>query len=233
MSKENSGPKHVAIIMDGNGRWAKARGRPRLDGHRAGLDAARGVAEAALEGTIEALTLYAFSQDNWDRPKQEVDGIFELLLESIDQSFSKLTESGAVIRFIGERESLPQSLQKSIATLEAQVNPASKLFLQIALNYSGRWDIVQAAQKASQLYGNITAKTLEQNLSTYGIPPLDLLIRTGGEERLSDYLLWQAAYAELYFTSKLWPDFAREDLYQALNAYSVRERRFGKTSEQL
>ncbi|MDK2784249.1 MAG: undecaprenyl diphosphate synthase [Bacillota bacterium] len=227
-------PEHVAIIMDGNGRWAQARGLPRIMGHRAGMEAVRRVVQSAPGLGIKYLTLFAFSTENWRRPRLEVEGLFALLREYVEKETSDLKAQGVRVRFLGERENLPQAAKKVIERCEAETAGCTRLMLNIALNYGGRAEIVRAARAlasraaAGQLEPDaITAEVLAAELYTRGMPDPDLLIRTSGEMRLSNFLLWQLAYTELYFTDVLWPDFTQDDLAQALAAYRKRERRFG------
>lgn len=228
------GPEHVAIIMDGNGRWAEARGLPRIMGHRAGMEAVRRVVRAAPSLGIKYLTLFAFSTENWRRPRLEVEGLFALLREYVEKETDDLKAQGVRVRFLGERENLPQTAGKVIERCEAETEGCTRLTLNIALNYGGRAEIVRAARALAfraaggELEPNdITAEVFAGELFTRGMPDPDLLIRTSGEMRLSNFLLWQLAYTELYFTDVLWPDFTQDHLAQAVAAYRKRERRFG------
>lgn len=227
-------PQHVAIIMDGNGRWAKKRGRPRLFGHRAGLETVRRIVKAAPNYGIKYLTLYAFSTENWRRPRLEVEGLFTLLQEYVDKETTELVKQGVRVRFFGNREGLPPEAVKVMAHCEQQTSAGKRLNLGIALNYGGRGEIVRAVQALAARVetgelkaADITEADLESHLFTHGLPDPDLLIRTSGEQRLSNFLLWQLAYSEIYVTSVLWPDFTEEDLTEALSSYRQRERRFG------
>lgn len=230
-------PQHVAIIMDGNGRWAKGRGRERLFGHRHGVEAVREVVETAAEAGVRYLTIYAFSTENWGRPTDEVDGIMELIASAILSELDTLTEAGIRMRFIGDLASLPIALQESIRTTETAVIPEDKLrmTLNVALNYSSRWEITEAVRKIGSLIHNgsltpeeVTQELISDHLTTRGTPDPELLIRTSGEQRLSNFLLWQLSYTELYFTDTLWPEFGREQLLAALREYGRRDRRFGR-----
>jgi undecaprenyl diphosphate synthase len=234
VSSSNANPKHVAIIMDGNGRWAQKRGWPRLYGHRAGLEAVRRLVRWAPKHGIEYLTLFAFSTENWRRPRFEVEGLFALLQEYVEQETAELIEQGVRVCFLGEREGLPATAARVASRCEKETAAGSRLHLNIALNYGGRREILQAVQKlaAKVEVGKLRAADLkaadfEAHLFTQGLPDPDLLIRTSGENRLSNFLLWQLAYTELYFTPVLWPDFSEEDLTVALSDYRQRERRFG------
>lgn len=233
-------PQHVAIIMDGNGRWAKQRGLPRTDGHIQGQEALRATLRAATELGIRYLSVYAFSTENWSRPQEEVDALMELLVRAIHAETPELMKEGVRIRAIGDLSRLPakaqQALQECITLTEAN----DRTTLVLALSYSSRDELVRATrQLARQVQQGllqpeeITEEFLSASLDTADLPEPDLLIRTGGEERISNFLLWQIAYAELFFSSTYWPDFGREALLEAIEAYSARERRFGKTSEQI
>ncbi len=232
-------PRHIAITMDGNGRWAAARGLTRAAGHKAGLDPVRMCIEECSRRDIEALTLFAFSSENWRRPADEVGSLMNLFVEALDREIAELHSKGVRIRFIGDRRSLAVRLQARIAAAEQRTAANPGLQLQIAMSYGGRWDIVQAAQQLAQhvASGALAAADIDETrfaarLALAGVPEADLLIRTGGEQRLSNFLLWDSAYAELYFTPVLWPEFAPRDLEQALAFFAGRERRFGRTSAQ-
>lgn len=236
----NKLPQHVAIIMDGNGRWAKEKGKMRAFGHQSGVLSVRDTVEGAVKAGIPYITLYAFSTENWSRPKLEVYALMELLVSTINRETKTLMDHGVKLNAIGDLQSLPgkcyRQLQETIKT--TSVNNSCTLTL--ALSYSSRWEITQAARslaadvKEGKLNPeDITEEAFAGRLNTAGIPDPELMIRTSGEFRISNYLLWQLAYAELYFTPKLWPDFRREDLYEAVIDFQKRERRFGKTSEQL
>jgi undecaprenyl diphosphate synthase len=233
-------PLHIAIIMDGNGRWAKQKGMLRVLGHKNGVTAVRETAETAAELGIKYLTLYAFSTENWNRPRLEVDTLMELLVSTINKEKETLRKNNIRLLAIGDLEQLPASCRNELAEAIQDTQHHTGLSLVIALSYSSRWEITEAVRKISQKVlrgemqpGEITEKTVSQNLCTAAYPDPELLIRTSGEYRISNYLLWQIAYAELYFTPKLWPDFRKEDLYEAIINYQQRERRFGKVSEQL
>lgn len=233
-------PSHVAIIMDGNGRWAKQKGKPRIFGHQNGANAVRATIEAATEIGIQYLTLYAFSAENWKRPKMEIEALMALLINTIDNELDKLIENSIKLKVIGNTSLLPESVQKKLNVAVDKTSNGNKMTLIIALSYSARWEIAEAAKNlAKDIVQNgiepdsITSENFTNYLNTAGIPDPELLIRTSGEFRLSNFLLWQIAYTELYFSDILWPDFGKEDFYQAILNYQCRERRFGKTSEQL
>lgn len=233
-------PKHVAIIMDGNGRWAKGKGKLRVFGHHNGVLSVRDVVEGAGELGVEYLTLYTFSAENWNRPSFEVTAIMELLVSTINKEIKQLMKNNVKLNAIGDLEMLPKKCSKELLGAIEKTSANTGLVLTLALSYSSRRELMQAAQniarqvKQGQLNPeDITEEVFAQNLYTHNLPDPELLIRTSGEYRISNYLLWQIAYAELYFTEKLWPDFRREDLYEAILDYQKRERRFGMTSEQV
>lgn len=227
-------PKHVAIIMDGNGRWAQKQGVKRIFGHQNAIKAVREATEGCAELGIGYLTLYAFSTENWDRPKIEVDGLMTLLVNTIKDELPTLVENNIRLSSIGDTKKLPKSAQKSLKQAMEITSEHNGMELILALNYSGRWDILNAVQAAlDDGLKTIDAESFSSYLSTRDIPDPELLIRTSGEMRISNFLLWQLAYTELYFSDKLWPDFRKDDLHHALISYQNRERRFGKTSEQL
>ena len=233
-------PQHVAIIMDGNGRWAKDKGKLRVFGHHNGVLSVRDVVEGAGEIGVKYLTLYTFSSENWSRPQYEVTAIMELLIGTINKEIKKLMENNVRLNAIGDLNALPAKCHNELNNAIEKTAANTGLVLTLALSYSSRHEIVQAAKSlAMQVQAgeiaaaDINEEMFENNLYTKGMPNPELLIRTSGEYRISNYLLWQIAYAELYFTSKLWPDFRREDLYEAILDYQKRERRFGMTSEQL
>jgi undecaprenyl diphosphate synthase len=237
--KKNPLPRHVAVIMDGNGRWAELHGDERIQGHKHGVEAVRSVVEGAGEAGIEFLTLYAFSTENWERPKEEVNALMSLLVSAIIQETENLNEKNVRMLAIGDLASLPSDAQCELneAIRTTSLNTGLKLVL--ALSYSGRWEILEAVKKIIEDIKNnknidhqINDTFFENYLSTAGIPDPELLIRTSGEFRISNFLLWQIAYTEFYFTDKLWPDFRKEDLFEAIIDFQHRERRFGKTSEQ-
>jgi len=233
-------PRHIAIIMDGNGRWAKQRGRPRAAGHQAGFRTTRDIVEFCGRQQIEALTLFAFSSENWKRPQQEVGLLMDLFLRALKSEVSKLRENNVRIQFIGERAAFQLKLQHEMDRAEALTEQNTGLKLAIAVNYGGRWDIANAArQLAFQVRDNeldpatIDQELFAQHVSLGEVPEPDLFIRTGGEKRISNYLLWHLAYTELYFTEVLWPDFSDIELAKALEFYTSRQRRFGRTGEQV
>lgn len=239
-TSETARPRHIAIIMDGNGRWAKQRGRPRASGHQAGFNTTRQIVEACGRSRIEALTLFAFSSENWKRPKQEVGLLMDLFLRALKSEVGKLCENNVRIRFIGERSAFQGKLGDEMANAEMLTQANTGLELAIAVNYGGRWDIVNAAKAlACQVRDgtldpdSIDAETFSRHVSLAGLPEPDLFIRTGGEKRISNYLLWHLAYTELYFTEVLWPDFSDEELAKAILYFSGRQRRFGQTGEQV
>ncbi|MBK8960912.1 MAG: di-trans,poly-cis-decaprenylcistransferase [Proteobacteria bacterium] len=233
-------PRHVAIIMDGNGRWAKRRSLPRIAGHRAGVENVRVIVKYCAESGIETLTLFAFSSENWRRPPTEVKLLFELFVMVLDQEIEKLHEAGVRLRVIGDREPFPKKLQQCIERAEAHTAGNQRLNLVIAANYGGQWDITQATrQLAAQVErgelkaADITPAHIEARLALADLPNPDLFIRSGGEQRISNYLLWQLAYTELHFTECLWPDFDTAEFECALKSYTTRQRRFGMTGEQV
>lgn len=232
-------PKHIAIIMDGNGRWAKKQNQPRVFGHRNGVKSVREVSEAAAEIGIEYLTLYAFSTENWNRPRPEVNALMSLLVETIRKEVSTLMENNIRLRAIGDLGKLPDRTLEALREGMQITENNSRMTLVLALNYSARWEIMEAAKKIhwDSTKGldseKLTEEIFQSYLATHDIPDPELLIRTSGELRISNFLLWQIAYSELYFTDTFWPDFRKNDLYQAIVNYQNRERRFGKISEQL
>lgn len=232
----NDTPQHVAIIMDGNGRWAEARGKKRTSGHKEGVERVREIIEAAVKHKIQSLTLFAFSSENWNRPKEEVSYLMELFIIALNREVKTLNKHGVRIQFLGDISAFNQKLKESILKAETLTENNQNIRLNIAANYGGRWDIVNAVNHI--LSTNTSIKTidetlLEKHLATSDLPPLDLMIRTGGETRISNFLIWQAAYAELYFSDTLWPDFNSDCLEQALSAYTGRQRRFGLTGKQI
>ncbi len=224
-------PKHVAIIMDGNGRWAKQRSQPRAFGHRAGVRAARKVVRAASHAGVEVLTMFAFSQENWHRPLEEVSLLMRLFVATLKRQIAKLEEYGLVWRFIGDHSAFAPELRQLMAETEARTRSNKGMTLLIAVGYGGHWDIAQAAAQLAQKGQAITPEAIESRLVTAGYPAVDLLIRTGGESRISNFLLWQAAYAELYFCNTLWPEFESKNLHEALSWFAGRQRRFGRVPE--
>lgn len=236
----NKLPQHIAVIMDGNGRWAKKKGAIRIFGHRNAVDAVREVTEGCGELGIKYLTLYAFSTENWNRPKAEIDGLMELLVSTLKMEIKRLNENGVKLKTIGDLSQLPKSCQENLTWAIDKTKDNKGLTLILALSYSGRWEITQAVREIARQAraGNlqpeaINEQVIENYLTTSGIPDPELLIRTSGELRVSNFLLWQIAYTELFITPTLWPDFKKETLYEAILSYQQRERRFGKTSEQL
>jgi undecaprenyl diphosphate synthase len=234
----NNLPKHIAVIMDGNGRWATQKGIARIFGHRNAVQSVKDAVEGCGELGIKYLTLYAFSTENWGRPKEEIDGLMELLVNTLKKEINSLHENRVKLMTIGSIHHLPQLCQSNLADAIEATSQNKGLTLVLALSYSGRWEITQAAKKiASDAKTgniepeNITEELFSNYLSTAGIPDPELLIRTSGEMRISNFLLWQLAYTEFFITDKLWPDFRKEDLYEAICSFQHRERRFGKISE--
>ncbi len=233
-------PRHIAIIMDGNGRWAKRQGMARMFGHRQGVETVHRITEAAAELGIEYLTLYAFSTENWNRPKEEVDALMSLLVDTIAKETPTLMKNNVRLTTIGDLTRLPENAQQKFRACMEQTSVNTGLNLVIALSYSARWEIIQATrnialalQQGTILVEDINEELITSYLTTKQMPDPDLLIRTSGELRISNFLLWQLAYAELYFTDCLWPEFTEEEFYCAIVDYQHRERRFGKTSEQV
>ena len=233
-------PSHVCMIMDGNGRWAKKRLMPRSFGHRKGVETTRRMVEFCARAGIEHLTLFAFSSENWNRPDEEVNGLMELFMQSLKKYTGEMHEQGIRIRFIGNRTLFSDNLQQQIDETETKTFNNSTMTLNIAANYGGHWDIVNAARVLAQQVedgeleaANIDEQTFKRALALGDSPDPDLFIRTGGEQRISNFLLWQLAYTEFYFSDRLWPDFADADVRAALDEYARRQRRYGKTSEQI
>ncbi|MEZ7916658.1 MAG: isoprenyl transferase [Polaribacter sp.] len=233
-------PKHVAIIMDGNGRWAEGKGMSRVFGHRNALTAVRESIESAAQIGVKAITLYAFSTENWNRPKLEVDALMSLLVNSLKKELITFQKNGVIVNAIGNIENLPSKAKKALNEVIIQTKDNSKIIMTLALSYGSREEIVNAIKNISKKVVNkeLSVKEIDENiinnhLYTFNLPEVDLMIRTSGEQRISNFLLWQMAYAELYFTDVLWPDFRKEDFYDAIIDYQNRERRFGKTSEQI
>ena len=233
-------PGHVAVIMDGNGRWAQQQGKLRVDGHRSGVNSVRETAEAAAAIGVKYLTLYAFSTENWNRPKEEVNALMELLVHTISAEKKTLNENNIRLETIGDWNSLPERCRAELTEAINETAKNDRMTLVLALSYSARWEITEAARqiadkvKAGELKTEeIDAAVFSAHLTTAKYPDPELLIRTSGEERISNFLLWQLAYAEFYFTETLWPDFGKEEFYEALVNYQSRERRFGKTSAQI
>ena len=236
----NTLPKHIAVIMDGNGRWAKMQGKLRTFGHESGVKAVRETVEASAELGISYLTMYAFSTENWNRPKYEINALMTLLVSTISKETKTLMDNNIRLESIGDTDALPSKCRRELEEAKQKTAGNTRMTLVLALSYSARWEITQAMkQLAHQVKQGtiqpeaIDEKTIASHLTTAGMPDPELLIRTSGEHRISNFLLWQISYAELYFTDKLWPDFRKEDLYDAIVSFQNRERRFGKTSEQL
>jgi len=233
---KNKLPKHIAITMDGNGRWAKNKGKLRVFGHKNGVKAVRDTVEGAAEIGIEYLTLYAFSSENWNRPEKEVNALMTLLVSAINKETKTLMDNNIRLSTIGDINKLPSKAQKELQEAITKTKDNTRMTLVLALSYSGRGEIINAVQniiKDGKEPEEINEDTFQQYLTTKSVPDPELLIRTSGEYRISNFLLWQIAYSELYFTDTLWPDFRRADLYKAILNYQSRERRFGKTTEQL
>lgn len=233
-------PKHIAVIMDGNGRWAKQRGKLRVFGHENGVTAVRNTVEAAAELGVDYLTLYAFSTENWNRPKKEVDALMSLLVKSLHKETATLNKNNIKLNAIGDLHSLQNKTYDELMKAIDNTKENNRTILTLALSYSSRWEIKQAVKNIAQKVkeGNLMPEEIDENiigqhLTTFNIPDPELLIRTSGEQRISNFLLWQIAYSELYFCEKFWPDFSKEDFYHTIVSYQNRERRFGKTSEQI
>ena len=226
-------PHHIAIVMDGNGRWATRRYLPRIAGHKKGVDALRACLRHCGERGVKVLTVFAFSSENWNRPAEEVSGLMELLAMALSREVPQLRDEGVRIRFVGDRTALSEKVRAGLAQAEADTAANTHLVFNVCFNYGGRWDIAQAAARLAAQGLPITEQSLDSALALAHVPAPDLIIRTGGERRLSNFLLWQAAYAELYFSDKLWPEFDAAAFDAALADYAARERRFGLTSEQV
>jgi len=238
--QQNKLPKHIAIIMDGNGRWAKSRGKNRVFGHHEGVKTVRKTVENSVELKIPYLTLYTFSTENWNRPKEEVDALMDLLVATLEDQIDDLMRQDIVLNAIGDLQALPQHTFKTLQKMLLKTANNKGMVLSIALNYGGRDELLHMTKEIAKKVKNniILPKFIDENkinlhLYTHNLPDVDLMIRTGGEKRISNFLLWKIAYAELYFTDTLWPDFEKQKYYEALNDYQKRERRFGKTSEQV
>lgn len=236
----NKLPVHVAVIMDGNGRWANKQGKLRVFGHQNGVQAVRDITEAATELGVQFITLYAFSTENWNRPVEEVNALMELLIHTIHEERHTLNKNNIRLRVIGDMNALPKNCYDEISEAIRETAGNTRLNLVLALSYSSRWELTAAMREIGQKVkegkidpSEITEKTIDEHLTSKGIPDPELLIRTSGEFRISNFLLWQIAYSELYFTPKLWPEFGKEDFYEALINYQQRERRFGLISEQI
>lgn len=237
---DNGNPRHIAIIMDGNGRWARKRFLPRVMGHQAGVKTVRKIVEYCIKQDIKVLSLFAFSSENWRRPEEEVSLLMKLFMSTLQTEIDKLHRNNIKLLCIGDRTVFSAALQNKITQGEQQTQHNTGLTLIIAANYGGHWDMCQAAQQVLEkiLSGQIESKTItqtliEQHLSTAGLPDPDLFIRTGGEQRISNFLLWQLAYTEFYFTPTLWPDFGQQSLDEAIQSFRSRQRRFGRTGEQI
>lgn len=237
---DNGNPRHIAIIMDGNGRWAQKRYMPRVIGHQAGVKTVRKIVEYCVKEKIQVLSLFAFSSENWRRPPEEVSLLMKLFSATLQAQIEKLHRNNIKLLCIGDRQAFSQALQDKIAQSEARTENNTGLTLVIAANYGGRWDMCQAAQQVLEKISTgqlpntrVTEELIQQHLSTAGLPEPDLFIRTGGEQRISNFLLWQLAYTELYFTPTLWPDFGQESLAEAIESFRHRQRRFGRTGEQV
>ncbi|MCQ2338822.1 MAG: isoprenyl transferase [Paludibacteraceae bacterium] len=233
-------PAHVAIIMDGNGRWAKKQGRERLYGHMNGVESVRAVLETAVEIGVKWLTLYTFSTENWNRPKEEVDGLMNLLMENLVKELPTFHKNNVRLKAIGERSKLPERARELLENCEKETSEHDRTTLVLALSYSSRWEITEMTRRVATMAAsgelkpeNITAETVSQNLATREMPDPDLLIRTSGEYRLSNFMMWQLSYSEMIFTDTLWPDFRRNEFMKCIEEYQGRERRYGKTSEQM
>ena len=231
--KDGAVPHHIAIIMDGNGRWAKRRLLPRLAGHKQGVTSLRRCTQACLDRGVKVLTVFAFSSENWNRPQEEVSGLMSLFVSALAKNLMELHHDGARLRFIGDRSALGDKLMASLLEAEALTEKNDKIILNVCFNYGGRWDIAQAAQKVVELGLPMTPENLDKFTALGDVPDPDLLIRTGGEMRISNFLLWQVAYSEMFFSASLWPEFDEAELDAAIGAFSGRERRFGQTSEQV
>jgi len=233
MSRQSVVPKHIAIVMDGNGRWASKRFLPRIAGHKQGVDTLRNCVRLCADQGVEILTVFAFSSENWSRPKDEVSGLMDLLAYVLSREIPQLSKDGVRVHFIGDRASLSAKVQAGFDQAELDTAENTKLIFNVCFNYGGRWDIAQAVKKLVEKNLAINEVELSKAMSLSHVPDPDLIIRTGNEQRLSNFLLWQAAYAELYFSQKLWPEFDSVEFESAIAAYASRERRFGKTSGQV
>jgi undecaprenyl diphosphate synthase len=232
-SSSNAVPHHVAIVMDGNGRWATKRFLPRVAGHKQGVDSLSRCVQACIDRGIAVLTVFAFSSENWNRPSEEVSGLMELLVLSLSREVPRLKANGVRLHFVGDRKRLSEKVQAGLTQAEFITSENQRLIFNVCFNYGGRWDIAQAAQKLVDSSQPITEGALDRAMALAHVPDPDLLIRTGGELRISNFLLWQAAYSELHFSDKLWPDFDAAALDEAITVFRSRERRFGQTSAQL
>lgn len=235
MTNQDSGavPRHIAVIMDGNGRWANRRFLPRLAGHKQGVESLRRCARACVQRGVQVLTVFAFSSENWNRPEEEVSGLMGLLAHALAKEVQQLSRDGVRLHFIGDRSGLSEKVCAGLAQAETVTAHNNRLVLNVCFNYGGRWDIAQAAARLAEQGEPITQQSLDRALALAHVPDPDLLIRTGGEMRISNFLLWQAAYSELFFSASLWPDFDETCLDEAIAAFTSRERRFGQTSAQV
>ena len=234
MSTARAGiPHHIAIVMDGNGRWATRRLLPRLAGHRQGVESLRRCARACVERGVSVLTVFAFSSENWNRPQDEVSGLMDLLGKALAREVPQLSKDGVRLHFVGEKAGLSDKVREGLEQAELATAHNTRLVLNVCFNYGGRWDIAQAAAALAARGEPITEASLHAAMGMAHVPDPDLLIRTGGEMRISNFLLWQAAYSELYFSDRLWPDFDEAALDEAIADYAARERRFGRTSDQI
>lgn len=233
-SKKNGAvPRHIAVIMDGNGRWAKRRLLPRLAGHKQGVESLRRCARACVERGVQVLTVFAFSSENWSRPQEEVSGLMSLLANALAKEVAQLSRDGVRLYFVGDRQGLSDKVREGLAEAERITAHNTRLVLNVCFNYGGRWDIAQAAQKLVAQGLELSPENLDRAMALAHVPDPDLMIRTGGETRISNFLLWQAAYTELFFSNALWPDFDEAALDEAIAVFGGRERRFGQTSEQI
>ena len=233
-------PKHIAIVMDGNGRWARQKHRPRFMGHKKGVEAVREIVKACSLLNIECLSLFAFSSENWKRPEEEIKNLMGLFMMALEREAKSLARNNVRLQIIGDLSHFSEKLQKKIEQVEALTKDSDGLRLIVAANYGGRWDIARSMQAIAKkvesgavAIDSISEEDISNHITTQGLPDPDLFIRTGGEKRISNFLLWQMAYTELYFTDVLWPDFGKAELQKALDDYASRQRRFGKTSEQV
>ncbi|MBB1599195.1 MULTISPECIES: polyprenyl diphosphate synthase [unclassified Variovorax] len=232
-SKPTGVPHHIAIVMDGNGRWATRRFLPRVAGHKQGVESLRRCVKACVDRGVGVLTVFAFSSENWNRPVEEVTGLMELMVGALGREVPKLRADGVQLHFVGERGGLSEKMVASLVQAEASTALNTRMVLNICFNYGGRWDIARAAAQLALRGEPLTEASLDRAMALAHVPDPDLFIRTGGEQRLSNFLLWQSAYAELFFSDKLWPEFDEAALDEAIGVFQTRERRFGKTSAQL
>jgi undecaprenyl diphosphate synthase len=233
VAPSESVPKHIAIVMDGNGRWASKRFLPRIAGHKQGVEVLKRTVRSCAQRGVEVLTVFAFSSENWKRPADEVSGLMDIMVSALSRELNQLKKEGVHLQFIGTREGLSERVLQSLEEAERATSENRTLLLNVCFNYGGRWDIVQAARALAAAGEEITEESLGSKLSTYPVADPDLIVRTGGEMRISNFLLWQSAYSEFYFCDILWPDFNEAALDDAIRAYAARERRFGMTSQQL